>query len=248
VFVGRSRRAIIETTWMHIGGLAVQSPVTAMTNVLLAVQCALSARSLQHGSTWRARRWSGFFVALGVGTGAGAVTHGFGYAMSDGWLVVALWVSSLAGGVATWAAQRATLATRVISPMEWRVRLQHAATLQLVIFLAANAVLGPRMILLVANIAIGLPLVILLEGTSTRRAEPDGRRVAAGLLVSLGAALVYFARVSPGRWFNHIDLAHVVLGVSLALVFRGLGTRPSREPRSKRPRSSGRPLPVSGSS
>ena len=43
-----------------------------------------------------------------------------------------------------------------------------------------------------------------------------------GLAISIGSGLVYVVRVSLGPWFNHIDIAHVIMSGSLLLVLIGV--------------------------
>ena len=50
----------METTWVEIGGLAIRAPVTASTNLVLAVQCVLYFRSLRAGPRARAKLWAAF--------------------------------------------------------------------------------------------------------------------------------------------------------------------------------------------
>jgi hypothetical protein len=92
---------------------------------------------------------------------------------------------------------------------------------QLVCFLCANALIGPEMLLLIADTAIGLLPVIALEARSWLRGRSEGGWVAAGLSVSIGTAAVYVTRLSAGPWLDHIDIAHLLLGVSFALIARG---------------------------
>jgi hypothetical protein len=45
--------------------------------------------------------------------------------------------------------------------------------------------------------------------------------------VSIGTAVVYVTKLSAGPWLTHIDIAHLSMGVSFALIARGARPRPA---------------------
>ena len=97
------------------------------------------------------------------------------------------------------------------------------------------------MLLLIAHSAVGLIPVIIAEALSYRRGISRGMWVAGGLTISMMTGLVYVFGLSLGRWFNHIDIAHVLMGVSFYLILRGAPASGRLELESA-PRA--RPLPV----
>jgi len=208
-------------TWIEVAGLTIHSPVTALTNLLLAVQCAVYARRLRTGREDRGGYWSLFFLAMAVATLAGVLKHGLSYLMTDTAYLTVLWVSSLGSAASVYYAQRATLVSRATSRVE--SRLTGICVLQMALFLGASMGLGPEMWLVVANTAVGLAPVIVAEASSPRDHERMGLWVAGGLVVSLFTGVVYVMRLSVGPWFNHVDMAHVLMGVSFALIAKGAG-------------------------
>jgi len=214
----------METTSIGIGPLVVHAPVSAGTNLLLAVQCYLYHRRLRDHSEERTRLWAAFFAAMAVATLAGVFKHGLRHELTDGAFLGILWISSVAGGVSTWLAQRATIRSHAQGrPGE---RLGRLVTVQLALFLCANVVIGPEMLLLVADTALGLLPVIAVEARASLHGRREGGWVAAGLSVSIGTAAVYVTKLSAGPWLNHIDIAHLLLGMSFALIARGARCAP----------------------
>lgn len=213
----------METTWIEIGGLLIRAPVTAGTNLALAVQCVLYARRLRATPGARARLWGGFFSMMAIATLAGALKHGFQHELSETGLFLVLWVSSLGSGISTYYAQRATAAAH--APGHLKRRFHRLFQVQLFVFLVGNVALGPRVLLLAVNAAAGLLPVIGVEAMALRRGYPGSGWIAGGLSVSVLTGAVYMAGRSAGPWLNHVDISHLLMGVSFWLVGRAF--RPS---------------------
>ena len=213
----------METTWIEIGGFVIRAPVTAGTNLVLAVQCALYFRNLRAGPGARSRLWGDFFSMMAIATLAGVLKHGFQHVLSETSLLLVLWVSNVTSGIATYYAQRATAVTH--APAHLKRRFDRLFQIQFFLFLAGNVALGPQMLLLVLNMAAGLLPVIGVEAMALHRGHPGSGWVVGGLSLSILMGAVYAAGLSIGPWLNHIDIAHVLMGVSFWLIVRAF--RPS---------------------
>ena len=213
----------METTWIEIGRFLIRAPVTAGTSLALAVQCTLYFSSLRAGREARSRLWSGFFLMMAIATFAGVVKHGFRHELSETGLLMVLWASSLTGGISTYYAQRATAVTH--APEHLKRRFDRLFQIQLLVFLVGNVVLGPQMLLLVVNTAAGLFPVIGVEVMALCRGRPGSGWIASGLSLSILTGAVYVVGLSIGPWFNHIDIAHLLMGVSFCLMVRGCHPR-----------------------
>ena len=208
----------METTWIEIDGFMIRAPVTAGTNLVLAVQCVLYFLSLRGRPRARPKLWGGFFSMMAITTLAGVLKHGFQHELSETGLLLVLWVSSVAGGIATYYAQRATAVTH--APEDLKRRFDLLFQIQFFVFLAGNVVLGPQMLLLLVNMAAGLLPVLGVEAMALRRGHPGSGWIVGGLSLSILTGTVYLAELSIGPWLNHIDIAHVLMGVSFWLIVR----------------------------
>ena len=213
----------METTWIELGGFEIRAPVTAATNLALAVQCVIYFRRLRAGPGARSRLWGGFFSMMAIATLAGVLKHGFRPELSEAGLLLVLWVSNLTGGIATYYAQRGTAVTH--APEHLKRRFDRLFQIQFLVFLAGNVALGPEMLLLVVNMAAGLLPVIGVEAMALRRGYPGSGWVVGGLSLSILTGAVFVAKLSIGPWLNHIHIAHLLMGVSFWLIVRAF--RPS---------------------
>lgn len=210
----------VETTAIEIGDVVVRAPVTAGTNLLLSIQCAVYFARSRMTDSRRARWWGGFFAMMALATFAGVFKHGARHILSADGLTLMLAVSSFASGVATHMAQEATLASHARTGVRPRLRL--LIDVQLALFIAVNVIFGPEMTFLIVNTAAGLLPVVVVEAMRRGTVEGGGL-VAGGLILSLLTGLVYAGELAVGPWLNHIDIAHLIMGLSFYLIHRGLG-------------------------
>jgi len=210
-------------TSIRILGLTVLAPVTTGTNLLLGIQCALYWRRLRAAREEWSRLWALFFLCMSAATLAGVLKHGFPFPRPSAAHELVLWVSNLGSAASVYYAQRATRASR--TTVERSGALTALPPFQVTAFIAACLVVGPEMWLVVVNTAVGLIPVLVAESRAAQRGSTSSAWIAAGLGVSMLPALVYTGRFSVGPWFNHIDLAHVLMGLSFFLMLQGCGGR-----------------------
>ncbi len=211
----------MDPTWLDVGGVRIRSPVTAGTNLALALQCAWYYTRLRGSSGAVERHWARFFAGMSVATLAGAAKHGLPHVLEAGAWASVLWTSSLAAGWAVFEAQRAMIYQAARGGH--RVVLGRAAKAQLALLLGACLTLGPRIDLLIAHTVLGLLPVMLLEAKAAARARERRRhaRIAAGLAVSFLSGVAYGLGASFGPWLTHVDIAHVFMALSYHLIASG---------------------------
>jgi hypothetical protein len=203
----------------EVGALVLTSPMTAGTNLLLSGQCAWSFARLRRGGTPRSRLWGRFFLFLAAATLAGAPKHGL--AAYDGTAAYAalLLVVNLSTGASTFFAQRAAL--ELVASDSRRARcfapLARAKLAALVVLLAHVR----HFLLVLLDTAVGLALALGFELGGWRSGKAGSGWISAGLALGFLPAVCYVLRVPNQPWFGHVDLAHVLMMPSLALIHRG---------------------------
>lgn len=205
-------------TSIELAGLTIGAPVTAFTNLVLSVQCAVYSRRVRTGRPDRGGYWSLFFLAMAVATSAGVAKHGLAHVLPSEVYRAVLWAASLGSAASVFFAQRATWVSRTSPTIA--LRLTRLSEFQVTLFVGASLALGPEMWLVVVNTAVGLLPVIAVEVRSVWRAAPEGAWIAAGLILSMLTGVVYVTRLGVGPWLNHVDVAHLLMGASFALMAR----------------------------
>jgi hypothetical protein len=209
-------------------GVVILWPVTVLTNLFLTIQCMFLFQNLYRAepsaiAQIRISSWARFFVFLGIST----LTDAIKYGLHDYPGVLygsAVLVSSLAGGVATTFAQLATVETFVLRK-NTRFFLRLVCYLQLIVFVAIATTIDGYLIV-VANTAIGLTPVLFAHIIAWRFAYAGSGWIVSGLSMCAATGLIYGFRLSIGPWFTHVDLSHVAMIISLALISLGVNRNP----------------------
>lgn len=218
---------------LELAGWTLNAPVTVATNLILAVQCALLARALLRGQrSLVTRYWGLFFLFMAVATLAGAAKHGYPADARDGmWRVVFL-LSNTAAGISMACAGLATVETWVgnAALQRW---LRRALGIQ-VVAVGVGSLLWTSFAPTLAGTVVVLGPVLAVEAVAAVHGRRGSRAIAAGLMICALTGGLYVLETSVGPWLNHIDLGHLLMFVSLGLVYYGVvrrtepGTAPLR--------------------
>ncbi len=202
-------------------------PDVTLTDIGLALECAIFAALLLRARGSPARRWfAAFFGVVGVAAALGAVEHGF-VADKASSAATIVWTGTLLAvglaAVAGWgAAARLVLDERAARVVTIGAAVAFAAYTAVVVLVDRRFAVA---------IAFYLPAAIFLLVAFLLAARRGDARVNAGawgLGLTFVAAAVQQGRVGlHPRYFNHNALYHLIQGAGLFLVFRGarLATR-----------------------
>jgi hypothetical protein len=202
--------------------VTIQEPATLITDYLLAGFTAALASSLiraSRASRDRSQRWWGIaFAATAVSSAFGGTAHGFHDALGSASTIVWL-VAMEALVVAAYALVRATMSRGELSD-----RAERRGTIVALIVYASVAiwiVQDPRFVRAIVAYALALAVLVVFQIAALRRGDHAARWVLGGVAVSVLAAVIQQAKLSPHPSFNHNDLYHVVQAVGLWLLYRG---------------------------
>ena len=232
----------LENVSLELWGATLRQPTTTFTSLLLALECWLLFRRLQPRGLpgWipedgdgnfedGPHPWSGFFFFMGPAILFGAAKHGVPHYLAGLPLAATVFASSLAAGLATLHLEAATIRARVGSE-SLRRWLRRGALCKFAVF-AVAIVANDSILLVVVDAALGLILVTVAEVRADRSGtRKRGRVVVGGLVFPTLAASAYILNVSIHAWFNHKDLAHVLMMVSLWVLYRGVRRPPHHPP------------------
>ncbi len=208
----------MTTPEIHILNVLIQEPTTLATDLVLGLAGFRFAWMVRDDSgddsprTW----WTWFFIFIGFSTVFGGLAHGFGYAVGG----LGRSVSWLSSGFAVLCAQKASI--RILDSSRLRNVLNGVAWLQLLVFVGALVAFRSFLVVTV-NTAVGLLGMVAAIHLWRYRVSGDrgSLHVVAAVLVAGVTALIHLFKLSPGVWFNHNDLSHVILIFSLYLFMLG---------------------------
>lgn len=202
-------------------GLRITEPVTAGTDILIFLLSIflsiLLYRSSKKPDHPQKNHWTCFFFFMGVSTLAGAITHGARYYLTDTSFISFFGAMNVFSGFSSLSAQLATFSYRMNRKPSWLLFLFIIVN---VIFITAVLI---SQTFVITNIYVTLTfLFVLFIHLKTYKQDKGSFYISAGILVSFITAFVFLSRISISDiWFNHKDIAHIFIMLSLVIMYKG---------------------------
>lgn len=208
---------------VRILGITIQEPVTSATDLLVSLTCFILYRKI--ANMGRVSKVYGlfkyFFLMMSVSTLLGGlIGHAFLYLFDFGWKIPG-WIISM---LSIMFIERAAIfhARPVLKPMLGRV-LSVVNIVELIIFIIL-AVATLDFTFVEIHAAYGFLLVVFpLELFIYIKTKDKGSLLMFFVILSaVLSAIIHIKKISPHTWFNHLDLSHVVIMISIILLFKAM--------------------------
>ncbi len=202
---------------IELFGLILSEPVTAFGNLLLAFTCYYAFKQIKNVSpTHGTVAWSYFFVALGASTFIGIFSHLLSsYEMQ--WLKLFGWVF---GGLTAYFAQTATM--EQISKKKTGTGML-LIKVQLVLFFIALFWFQVFEVVLATTVLSLLTVLILQAYGYLSKLVLGGELIIFGFIISALTAVGRLMKLSIHPiWFNHHDVAHLLMILGCLVIMRGV--------------------------
>lgn len=204
-------------TSITIGGFQIYEPATVFTDLIIATLAISFYMRLRKFEDATAMNWSYFFLFLGTATLIGSASHAF-FAVHEGFLYKLLWLGMQAiNGLGIFFAQRATLVS-ILKDTPSRTIWRWSYLIQLIVFLGLLFSIQKYIVSVVEN-ALGLIPIMILH---YRYRQRFSKIIANGIAISFATVFIYLGKVSLHDYFNHNDLAHVFIMISLYVMYKGI--------------------------
>jgi hypothetical protein len=215
-----ANNTLVDTT-IYIGNFAIHEPVTSCTDILIALMCLRFFILLNRlpNTTPQKIYWQRFFGIFSLSTVAGACSHAF-FAVHEGLGYKAFWLSMQTLNVFfVYSAQLATLNSALAhsaNKKSWLLSYR----IQLVLFTIAVFVFqnfGVPM----TDIGIGFIPIMIIHFKDGKK-NKESLWIAYGITILFLTGAVNISKLSFHKYFNHLDIAHVLIIVNLILMFVGI--------------------------
>jgi len=201
----------------ELGGIIFSEPVTAFTNLILACLCLyayLNARKAKHYSGLIS--WSFFFLSLGIATFVGVFSHLFSaydihYLRLSGWAV---------SGATAYFAQVASIEQLTGKKTGLPILI---SKIEFVLFLIALWNFQSFQVVLVVTV-ISLLVVLSIHGYGfVSKVLKGSELILLGFIISALTAVMRLLNLSfHPVYFNHHDVAHVLMMVAAVVILTGV--------------------------
>ena len=206
---------------ISFGGITLTEPATAITNLGIVLLCFFIVWKINSkgSSDLIVRNWKRYFLFNGISNIIAIVVHGLQTYVYDE-NHIAVWVlMNLVAEIGVYFALLATVRTFVIEENQRKYQLISLGfmLLSFVVF-----VIYLKFVITMVALIIGLGTIMTLNIKEYKRGSAVSGRIAFGLSILIFAAIVNAAKINIHPWFEFNALAHLFIGASFILVYRGV--------------------------
>ncbi len=207
---------------IDVFGLRVDEPVTMLTDLLVTAVCIYAWLKLRKGDDKSLIHYfyMYFFLTMGVATALGGIIgHSFNYALSIYWKIPGWYVSMISIALA----ERASIfyAKKLIKPLYASI-FKWINVLELLFFMVVSVV-TMDFYYVVGHSAYGMLIVVAgFQGYVFYKTRHLGSYYfLVGIFWSTVGAVVYVQELAISRWFNHMDIGHVLMALTTWYCYLG---------------------------
>jgi len=213
---------IVPSTTVDLWGVRIDEPVTAATDLLVSAVCFFIAYKLHSaslpGKTQMFLR--AYFLLMGLATFFGGIFgHAFLYAVEYAWKLPG-WIVSM---LSVACIERASIghAQPFLNPRVGRLFLGLNIVELLAIMTTTIVTINFRWVELHSGYGL-LAIVLPFQLFVYYKTKDRGSLIfVMAVLIASAAALVFMNRISIDRWFNHLDISHVLMALAGLVFYRG---------------------------
>lgn len=212
---------------IEIHGLRVDEPITMLTDVLVTIICWVAyfrlgqvKHPLPEGKKTIHKLLRGYFLTMGFATLAGGlVGHSFNYALGIHWKIPGWYVSMFS----VMFLERAAIfhAFPLIRPSLAKF-FSVVNILELLFFLVISVV-TMNFLFVMAHAAYGILIVTggFHAFVFMKSRHPGSKLFLWGVAMASFGAIIFVGVWAPHVWFNHMDVAHVTMGIGCWFFYLG---------------------------
>jgi hypothetical protein len=210
-----------DYTYIFLWGLKIFEPVTILTNFLITGLCIFIFLGLKKYKNYISRNWSLFFLFLGISSFVGSFGHAAHHEWGMLFFNVVSFFNNALSFISIYFCYYATTATLSSNKIRPKKIYNYLVIIWFIAMLIITIILNKFLII---KIHAGLVLTYsLIAHIITYREKLSGSgRIALGIAISFLSILIHSLRISISEWFNYKDIAHVIMMISLFLMYQGI--------------------------
>lgn len=212
---------VLADTTIYIGNVSVHEPVTVLTDLFITGLCIYFYRQLNRfpkhdGATVQ---WKYFFGLMSLSSFMGGCSHAF-FEIHQGMGYMFFWLGMQALNIfSVYCMQRATFYS-VLKGSASRGYWGAAYKAQLVVATIAVFVFQNFLVIII-NTAVALIPIMVIHFLGAKKVKSN-LWIAYGIIVLFATAFVNAAKLTIHDYFNHLDLAHVLIMINLTCMYIGV--------------------------
>jgi len=207
---------------VEVFGLVIQEPVTALTDVLVAVICFVAYRKLNALQVRNEvqKLFKYYFLSMAIATFLGgvighALLHYVPFFMKlPGWVTSMLSVALLERAVIQYS-------RKLVAP-KIGAFFSKLNIVELLVFLVLSLVtLNFQFVLVHAGYGMGIIVAGFAGFVYYKKRNTGSKQILQAVLVSSIGAFFFVFQIGLGKWFNHLDISHVFMMLASVQFYKG---------------------------
>ncbi len=211
-----------DYTYLRIFGWQVFEPMVILTNgimFLISLYCFRKLISYRHHYP---RQMAWFILILGISGCFGAAAHAVHYQLGAGFFNTVFFISNMLSLVSIYFCFRGSYTYFNIG----RHQVSNKAVIGLVMtwigILLVITFLSNKFLLIKIHAGIVLIYALAVHYLAYRKNDRGSGVIALGIVISFFSILVHSLKFSFDEWFNYKDIAHVIMIISMIIIYRGI--------------------------
>jgi hypothetical protein len=209
-----------DYTYIAILGFPVFEPMILLTNLVLFILSIIFFQTLASYSVKYGKQMGAFILLLGVSSLFGAIAHAIHYQLGRLFFNAVFFLMNASSLFSVYYCFRAAID---YTGREGRNRKPYYFAVMAWIIIMLSVCLIFKDFLLI-KIHAGLVLIYSLIAhlwAKRNKNEKGNGLVTLGFLLSFLPILVHSLKISVNEWFNYKDISHVIMIVSLSIIYLG---------------------------
>ena len=214
---------MIKNPDVFLFGLRIQEPITTLTDIFVSLICFYAfTQTRKKLPVGKLRNYlSYYFLLMGFSTLFGGVCgHAFQYVLGTdgklpGWLIST--IAILLFELATIQLAKSFLSEQITKVLSWLAIVEFIVLFSLILiskdlkFVQFHATFG----ILIVSTSLHFVMTI-------KKLNPGSKFILAGVGLLALTALVFNQQLAISHWFNHMDIAHVLMGFTILFFLKGV--------------------------
>lgn len=211
-----------DYTYIDLFGFRLFEPMVAVTNGLLCIISLFVFKHLQRFKHPYPNYMSTFMVIMGVSSVIGAVAHGIHHQFGVFIFDVVAYISNALNLVCVYFCFMGSYVFQMRGKSSPKASVRYAVIVWIVLMLIITLLWNNFVIIKIhAGLVLIYSLIVHLI-SYTKYKERGSGIVSLGIFISFFSILVHSLHLSLHEYFNHKDIAHVIMIISLVTIYKGI--------------------------
>jgi hypothetical protein len=210
-----------DYTYISLFGYPVFEPMVILTNVVFFSLCAYYFNRLNKFVHPYAKQMAWFMFLVGISSCFGAVGHAVHYQMGGFFLKAIIFLMNAFSLFSIYFCFRGPYTLYNVNREPSRIYI-YLAMVWVAVLLVFSAVKGDFTIIKIHAGLVLLYSLIVHFLVYKRNSRSGSAWVVTGIVISFLPIIVHTLKLSFHEWFNYKDIAHVIMIVSIMVIYKGV--------------------------